>query len=133
MGVVSSTSSRSFYQPPHDQLLLKLNSRSDIVDVCGTLAAAGVQPDAVSCENQLTKYVWVQANNHNKNVVLSPALKNHLSPTIYRSPGEYQHQFTSQQEVDQFISRINNHHSMNVNSISAPTSLGPKFVFVNRR
>ena len=132
MGVVNTKPQR--YTQPHDQLILRVNSRSDIVDVCNTLVAAGIQPDAVSCEHHLTKYVWIQANEHNQRVVTSPVLRNHLAPTVYRSPGEFVHEFsaTNQHNLEHYVNHINNRRGLTVNAVSAPTTLGPKYVFVNR-
>lgn len=86
----SSSSTHDLQKANHpDTIVMRLNSTSNVTEVCRSLIAAGVSADAVSCEDRINQHVWFHDTAHARRILQTEQFKRQFAPTLHHTPGTH--------------------------------------------
>jgi hypothetical protein len=130
---VSATKGLQEASANEQHLMMRVNSTSNVTDVCNALIAAGVRTNAVTCAEQINRHMWVEDSPHSRRMVQTQQFQQHIQPSMYTAPGSYiKHVEGTHSEMMQVIADLKARKGIQVTAHSPATHLGPKVIYVTK-
>lgn len=131
----SQSSTYDFQKADHpDTIVMRLNSTSNVTDVCRSLVAAGVSADAVSCQDQINQNVWLHDTAHTRRLLQTEPFKRQFAPTLYHEPGTHVKEIHgTNADMLAAIAELQKRSDIQVTAHSPSVHLGVKRIYVSQK